>query len=219
MEIGKYIDSTNLKMDATSKDITKLCKDAITYNFESVCVNPCYIPLAKELLKNTNINVTAVVGFPLGANTPKTKEFEAIEAVELGADEIDMVINVGALKEKDYDYVKKEIETIRDSIEGKCLKVIIETSLLTKEEIIKMTKICNETFVNFIKTSTGFGKRGATKEDIELINKHKNEILEIKASGGIKTYEQMNELIKSGASRIGTSNAVDIVTHIKKEEN
>ena len=147
-------------------------------------------------------------------NTPKVKAYEAIEATENGADEIDMVINVGALKDKDYDYVKSEIEEIRDQIDGKTLKVIIETSLLTEEEIIKMTEICNETFVNFIKTNTGFGNRGVTLEDVKLINEHKNEVLEIKASGGIKTFKQMNELIKAGATRIGTSHSVDIVTHM-----
>ena len=214
MEIGKYIDHTNLKMSATENDIAKLCHEAIEYGFETVCVNPYYVTLAKDLLKDTNIGVCTVVGFPLGMNTPKVKAYEAIEATENGADEIDMVINVGALKDKDYEYVKSEIEEIRDSIDGKTLKVIIETSLLSKDEIIKMTEICNDTFVNFIKTNTGFGSRGVTLEDVELINKHKNEVLEIKASGGIKTYDQMNKLIEAGATRIGTSNSVEIVTHI-----
>lgn len=216
MEIGKYIDHTNLKMDAKEKDIVKLCEEAIKCQFENVCVNPYYVSLAKDLLKNTNIGVCTVVGFPLGMNTPKVKSFEAIDAVENGADEIDMVINVGALKDKDYEYVKKEIELIRDDIDGKTLKVIIETSLLTEEEIIKMTQICNETFVNYIKTNTGFGTRGVSVEDIKIIKKHKNDILEIKASGNIKTYEQMNELIKEGATRIGTSHSVDIVKNRKE---
>ncbi len=214
MEIGKYIDHTNLKMDATSEHIARLCREASEYNFETVCVHPCYVGLAKELLEGTNVGVCCVVGFPLGMNTPKVKSFEAIDAVENGADEIDMVINVGALKDKDYEYVKAEIEEIRDSIDGKVLKVIIETSLLTSDEIIKMTEICNETFVNYIKTSTGFGSRGASVEDVKLINEHRNEVLEIKASGGIKTYEQMNELINAGATRIGTSSGVSIVTNI-----
>ncbi len=217
MEIGKYIDHTNLKMDATSKDIAKLCSEAIEYGFETVCVHPYYVSLAKDLLKGTNIGVCTVIGFPLGMNTPKTKAFEAIDAVENGADEIDMVINVGALKDKDYDYVKSEIEEVRDSADGKTLKVIVETSLLTEEEIIKMTEICNETFVNFIKTSTGFGKRGASLEDIKIMAKHRNEVLEIKASGGIKTFDQMNELIEAGATRIGTSSGVEIVTNMKGE--
>lgn len=218
MEIGKYIDYTNLKMDAKEKDITKLCEDAIKYNFETVCVQPYYVSLAHSLLKDTNIGVCTVIGFPLGMNTPKVKSFEAIDAIENGADEIDMVINVGALKDKDYDYVKEEIEEVRDNIDGKTLKVIIETSLLTKEEIIKMTEICNETFVNFIKTNTGFGKRGVTLEDVKLINKHKNEVLEIKASGGIKDFTFMNELIEAGATRIGTSNAIEIVTNMEEKK-
>lgn len=217
MEIGKYIDHTNLKMDATSADISKLCHEAMEYNFETVCVHPCYVGLAKELLEGSNVGVTTVIGFPLGMNTPKTKAFEAVEAIEMGADEIDMVINVGALKDKDYDYVEKEIEEIRDSIEGRTLKVIIETSLLTGDEIIKMTEICNKTYVNYIKTSTGFGSRGASVEDIKLINKYKGDVLEIKASGGIHTYEEMNDLIEAGATRIGSSNSVDIVNHISHD--
>lgn len=215
MEIGKYIDYTNLKMDATSKDIALLCEEAKEYGFETVCVHPCYVSLAKELLEGSNVGVCTVIGFPLGMNSPKVKEFEAIDAIEMGADEIDMVINVGALKDKDYEYVKKEIEKVRDVIEGRCLKVIIETSLLTDDEIIKMTQMCNETFVNYIKTSTGFGTRGASVHDVEIMNKYKNNILQIKSSGGIKTYLQMNELIEAGASRIGTSNGVNIVTHMK----
>ena len=217
MEINKYIDHTNLKMDATSEDIARLCREAMEYDFYAVCVHPSYVSLAKDLLKNTNILVATVVGFPLGMNSPKTKVFEAIDAVEMGADEIDMVINVGALKEKEYDYVKGEIEGIRDSIDGKTLKVIIETSLLTKEEIIKMTEICNETFVSFIKTSTGFGERGASLEDIDIINEHKNEVLEIKASGGIKTLKFADELIKKGVSRIGTSSGVNIMKELEQD--
>ena len=151
----------------------------------------------------------------MGENTKETKVFEAINAIENGADEIDMVINVSALKNKDYDYIKEEIEEIRDAIDGKVLKVIIETCLLTEEEIIKMTKICNETFVNFIKTSTGFGSYGARVEDVKLINDNKNEVLEIKASGGIKTLKDAEDMINAGASRIGTSNGVSIM----KDEN
>lgn len=218
MEIGKYIDHTNLKMDAKTSDIEKLCNEAIEYGFESVCVHPYYVPLAKKLLKDTNVNVCVVIGFPLGMNTPKTKAFEAVEALELGADEFDMVINVGALKDKDYDYVKREIEEVRDVLEGKTLKVIIETSLLDDLEIKKMTEICNETFVNFIKTSTGFGSRGASLNDVEIMNKYRNDVLEIKASGGIGNFKQMDELIKAGATRIGTSRGVEIVKSMKEEE-
>ena len=205
MELNSYIDHTNLRATATLEDIKKLCEEAQRYHFASVCVHPYYVKVAKELLKNSNVQVGTVVGFPLGATTSEVKAFEAINAIENGADEIDMVINLGALKNKDYDYVKEEIEEIRDSIDGKVLKVIIETCYLTEEEIIKMTEICNETFVNFIKTSTGFGTRGALVEDIELIAKHKNEILEIKASGGIRDIDTVEAMIEAGATRIGTS--------------
>ena len=215
MELNKYIDHTNLKAFATKEDIQKLCDEAIKYKFASVCVNPYYVSLAKEYLKNTNIDVCAVVGFPLGMNKAITKEYEAIACVEDGADEIDMVINIGALKDKDYDYVKNEIECIRDAIDGKVLKVIIETCYLTEEEIIKMTEICNETYVNFIKTSTGFGMRGASLEDISIINKYKNDILEIKASGGIKTLKDASSFIESGVTRLGTSSGVEIMKEEK----
>lgn len=215
MEINKLIDHTNLKQTATLKDIEKLCKEAMQYHFETVCVPPYYIMLAKELLKNTNVLVTTVVGFPNGYQTVETKVYEAIDAVSKGASEIDMVININALKNKDYDYVKEEIEQIRDAIDGKVLKVIIETSLLEEEEIIKMTEICNETFVNFIKTSTGFGKRGASVSDIKTIMEHKNEVLEVKASGGIKTLKQVEEFMELGVSRIGTSHGVEIMEEIK----
>ena len=216
MEINKYIDHTNLKMDAKAEDIALLCKEAMEYDFAAVCVHPSYVTLAKDLLKDTNVLVVTVIGFPLGMNTPKVKAFEAIDAVENGADEIDMVINVGALKEKNYDYVKSEIEEIRDSIDGKTLKVIIETSLLTKEEIVKMTEICNETFVHYIKTSTGFGQRGVSLEDIDIINEHKNDVLEIKASGGIKTFDFADKLINKGVTRIGTSSGVHIMKEFEK---
>lgn len=211
MEINKYIDHTNLKANATGDDIKKLCKEARDNHFEAVCVNPYYVSLAKEELKESNVNVCTVIGFPLGMNNSMVKEYEAIAAVQDGADEIDMVINIGALKDGDYDYVKNEIETVRDAIDGKVLKVIIETCYLTRDEIIKMTEICNDTFVNFIKTSTGFGTSGAKVDDVELINEHKSEVLEIKAAGGIKTFEDAVKFINAGASRIGTSNGVEIM--------
>lgn len=211
MELSKYIDSTNLNQTSTIRDIEKLCDDAIKYHFRSVCVYPYYVPLAKSLLKDTDVDVCTVVGFPMGMNTTSTKSYEAIEAINDGADEIDMVINIAALKNGDFEYVKDEIEEIRDSIDGKLLKVIIETCYLTDKEIEKMTKICNETFVNYIKTSTGFGTRGVNTHDIEIINKNKNDLLEVKASGGIKNLEQVNEYIDLGVTRIGTSHAVDIM--------
>lgn len=221
--MNSYIDHTNLKAYATLEDIKKLCDEAIHYHFAAVCVNPSYVSTVKEILKNSTVLVTTVIGFPLGASTLSTKEYEAIDAINNGADEIDMVINIGAVKNKDYEYVKKEIENIRDAIDGKTLKVIIETCYLNEEEIKKLTEICNETFVNFIKTSTGFGTRGASIEDINIINKYKNEILEIKASGGIKTLEEAEKFINMGVTRIGTSNGVEIMNgecckHYHEEE-
>lgn len=211
MELNKYIDHTNLKNTSTLKEIEKLCNEAIKYRFASVCVYPYYVRLASNLLKDSNVEVCTVIGFPSGMSTKETKVYEAIDAVEKGATEIDMVINVAALKNKDYDYIKEEIEEIRDAIDGKVLKVIIETCLLTKEEIVKMTEICNETFVNFIKTSTGFSEYGARVEDVELINEHKNEVLEIKASGGIRDIEIAEDMINAGATRLGTSSGVKLM--------
>ena len=211
MELNNYIDHTNLKNTATLKDIEKLCNEAIKYHFHSVCVYPYYVPLAKKLLDGTSVEVCTVIGFPSGMNTKEVKVFEAINAIENGATEIDMVINIAALKNKDYDYLKQEIEEIRDAIDGKVLKVIIETCLLNDKEIIKMTEICNETFVNFIKTSTGFSEYGARVEDVELIKNHKNEILEIKASGGIRDIDTLEAMINAGATRIGTSSGVSIM--------
>ena len=219
MNIMEYIDSTNLSKVATAEDIMKLCDDAKKYHFPTVCVSPYYVKAASEYLKGSTVEVCTVIGFPNGYSTKEVKQYEAIDAVNNGAKEIDMVININAFKNKDYDYVKDEIEMIRDSIDGKVLKVIIETCLLTDDEIIKMTEICNETFVNFIKTSTGFDKNGATIHDIELIKKHKNDVLEIKASGGINTLDKAMKFIEMGVTRIGTSHAVDIVSGKESEED
>lgn len=211
MNINKYIDHTNLKAFAIKKDIEKLCDEAIKYNFSSVCVNPYYVSLAKELLIRSNVKVCTVIGFPLGQNTKEVKVYETKNALENGATEIDMVINIAALKDKYYDYVKDEIKQIKDTVKNKILKVIIETCYLTNEEITIMTNICNELGVNFIKTSTGFGTGGANIEDIKLINKHKNDKLQIKASGGIKTYDETIDFVNNGVTRIGTSNGIKIV--------
>ena len=210
MQLNKYIEHTNLSNTATLKDIEKLCNEAITYDFAAVVVYPYYVRLAKELLKDTNIEVCTVVGFPSGEATREAKVYEAIDAVSKGADMIDMVINISALKNKDYEYIKDEIEEIRDSIDGKVLKVIIETNLLTDKEIIKVTKICNECYVNYIKTCTGF-TGGVDVDSVDIINKHKNDVVEIKASGGIKTKEDMIKLIETGVTRIGTSHGVEII--------
>ena len=211
MNLSEFIDHTNLKKTATAEDIMKLCEEAKKYHFPTVCIPPYYVKAASEYLKGSTTEVCTVIGFPNGYNTTETKQYEAIDAIHNGAKEIDMVININALKNKDYDYVKDEIETIRDSIDGRVLKVIIETCLLTEDEIIKMTEICNETFVNFIKTSTGFDKEGAKLDDVNLIMKHKNEVLEVKASGGIRNSKDAEAFIKAGATRLGTSHGIDII--------
>ena len=209
--MNEYFDSTLLKSASTKEDIKKLCMDAKKYEFATVCINPCYVSYASDLLKNTKVGVCTVIGFPLGANTTNIKVEEARDAISNGASEIDMVINVGFLKDKDYDYIKNEILEIKKVTSNKILKVIIETCYLDEDEIIKMTEICNETGVDYIKTSTGFGTRGASFDDIKIINKYKNDKLKVKASGGIRTKEDAKKYIELGVNRIGTSNAVKMM--------
>ena len=216
MQLNKYIEHTNLNNKATLKDIEKLCNEAIKYDFAAVVVYPYYVRLAKELLKDTNIEVCTVVGFPSGESTREVKVYEAIDAVDKGADMIDMVMNISAMKNKDYEYIKDEIEEIRDAIDGKVLKVIIETNLLTDKEIIKATEICNECYINYIKTCTGFNG-GVDLDSVDIINKHKSDIVEIKASGGIRTKNEVIAMIEAGASRIGTSHGVEIMNNIDKK--
>lgn len=211
MKINEYIDHTNLKAFASVDDIRRLCDEAIKYKFMSVCVNPYYVGLCNEMLSRSEVKVCTVVGFPLGQNTISTKIFETKEALENGADEIDMVINISALKDKNYDYVKEEITELRKVCKDKILKVIIEVCYLSDDEIKIMTEICNECNVDFIKTSTGFGTGGATLNSLQIMNKYKNDKLEIKASGGIKSYEDAINCINNGATRIGTSNGIKIM--------
>jgi len=211
MNINKYIDHTNLKPYSSKKDIERLCDEAIKYNFASVCVNPYYVPLAHELLIRSNVKVCTVIGFPLGQNTKEIKIMETKDAINNGADEIDMVINIAALKDKYYDYVEDEIKQIKNIVQEKILKVIIETCYLEHDEIIKITEICNKVGVNFIKTSTGYGTSGAKVEDIELIKEKKNKNIQVKASGGIKTRTHAKDFLKKGVTRIGTSNGIEIM--------
>ena len=211
MEINKYIDHTNLNRKATKEEIEKLCNEAIKYNFASVCIHPYYIKYAKELLKDSDVSVCTVIGFPLGMNTTDVKVFEAKNAIENGADEIDMVINVSALKNKEYFYVENEIKKIREVVDNKILKVIIEECCLTEEEIIRITHICNECGVDFVKTSTGFDEHGATMEAVHIIRENKKDNVGIKASGGIRDYEPAMKFIEAGATRIGTSSGVKIM--------
>ncbi len=210
-KVAKMIDHTNLKPDATLDDIENLCQEAKKYGFASVCVNPSNVRLAAELLKDENINVCAVVGFPLGANTSKIKFFEAKDAVESGASEIDMVMNIGALKSGLDENVKEDINGVVAAANGCIVKVIIETGLLSDDEIMHATGIIKDSQANYIKTSTGVGYEGAKLEDIRLIKKTAGSSLKIKASGGINNLKTTLDMIKAGSSRIGTSSGVRIM--------
>ena len=210
MEKSKYIDHTLLKAYAKEKDIFYLCEEAKEYNFKSVCVNPDFVSYAKEQLKGSSVLVCTVIGFPLGSNTTKVKVFEAVDAINNGADEIDMVINISKVKDGDYDYIYNEIKEIKDAIKEHTLKVIIETCYLTAEEIKNVSLIVKKANANFVKTSTGFGTAGATVENVKLIKEAVGNF-DIKASGGIKTKEDFEKMIEAGATRIGTSNGKNLI--------
>ena len=211
MNLAKYIDHTILKPTAQRKDIEQLCQEARQYDFASVCVNPCWVSYAKELLKGSSVKVCTVIGFPLGANASSVKAFEAKTAIEQGADEVDMVINIGALKAGEYEAVQKDIQAVRKASQGKILKVIIETSYLTDEEKQKVCQICAACGVDFVKTSTGFSQSGATEHDVALMAKAAGANVKVKASGGIRTREDALKMIQAGASRLGTSSGAKIV--------
>ena len=217
MKINKYIEHTLLKPTASEKDITKLCKEAKQYDFYSVCINSYYVPLAKELLKMSSVKIVSVIGFPLGAMSTESKIFEAKNAIENGADEIDMVINLGALKSKNYIEVYKDLSEIKLAIGLRTpLKVIIEISELSKNEIVKASEICLDAKIDFIKTSTGFSKSGATLTAVKIIKKIVKSKAKIKASGGINTNELAQKYINAGADRIGTSSGIDIVKTLQE---
>lgn len=215
-KIAKIIDHTNLKADATVEDIEKLCNEAKNYGFASVCVNPANVKLCADFLKKSDVNVCTVIGFPLGANTSKMKFFETRNAIELGATEVDMVMNIGALKSGLGEAVKEDIEGVVAAAEGNIVKVIIETALLTDEDKISACEIINDAGANFIKTSTGFGYSGATVEDVALIRKTVGLNVNIKASGGIKNIKTVFDMVKAGATRIGTSSSVKIMEELLK---
>jgi len=210
-DLGKYIDHTILKPEAKKSDVRKICEEALEYKFKAVCVNPLYVKFASEILKNSEVLVATVVGFPLGNNVTKVKELETQLAIEDGADEIDMVVNIPALKDKDYDLVKKDIEAVVKSSKDKIVKVIIETCLLTKDEIAKVSELIVEAGADFVKTSTGFSTGGAELEDIRLIKSIVKDKAKIKASGGIRTKEKALKMIEAGADRIGASSSIKIV--------
>ena len=211
MGLNKYIDHTILKATASGTDVQKLCEEAIEHEFYSVCVNGCYVADAKHLLQGTDVKIAAVVGFPLGAMTTAAKVFEAKEAVENGASEIDMVINVAKLKDGEFEYVENEIRQIKEAIGDNVLKVIIETCYLTDEEKVKACELSLAAKADFVKTSTGFGTDGATYEDVKLMKSVVGDNAKVKASGGVRDKETAQKYINLGAERLGTSSGIDIV--------
>ncbi|MBO5870216.1 MAG: deoxyribose-phosphate aldolase [Clostridia bacterium] len=214
-EILNKCDHTLLLQTATEKEIIALCDDAIKYNTASVCIPPCYVALAKGYL-NGKIPVCTVIGFPNGNMTAASKAFETRDAVNNGADEIDMVINIGALKDKNYDYVLGDIVAVRNECKGKILKVIIETCLLTDDEKVKMCEIVSESGADYIKTSTGFSKSGATFEDVKIFADNVKNGLKIKAAGGIASLDDAQKFIELGAERLGTSRIVKIAKEMEQ---
>ena len=211
MELNQYIDHTLLKPEATKDQIIRLCEEAKAHRFKSVCVNPANIDLAKEILADSDVLVCTVVGFPLGANTVEVKVFETKDAITRGADEIDMVINIGKAKEHDYDYIEDEIRQVVQAAEGKTVKVIIETALLTDEEKVQVCLAAKRAGAHFVKTSTGFSTGGATVEDVKLMKDTVGDEVEVKASGGVRSREDAIKMIDAGATSIGTSSGVKIV--------
>lgn len=211
MSIANMIDHTMLKADAGAEIIRRYCQEAKEYGFSSVCVNSCYVPLAAQELKNSNVSVCCVVGFPLGAMLTSAKAFEASEAVKAGADEVDMVIHIGALKDKDYDLVREDIRAVVEACQGKLVKVILENCLLTKEEIVKVCQLSMEAGAHYVKTSTGFSTGGAVAEDVALMKKTVGEKMKVKASGGIRTPKDAEAMILAGADRIGAGNGIALL--------
>lgn len=207
---NKLIDHTLLKAVATSDDIIRLCKEAKEANFMSVCVNPAFVGLAKSLLEDSDVLVCTVIGFPLGANTIEIKQAETMDAINNGADEIDMVINIGKAKEHDYQYILEEIKAVVNASDNHLVKVIIETCYLTDEEKIEVCKMASLAGAQFVKTSTGFGTGGATVHDVELMRASILPEMSVKASGGVKTPEDLQRMVAAGASRIGTSSGKDL---------
>ncbi len=211
MEVSRIIDHTLLKADASVKAITKLCDEAKQYHFASVCVNPGFVPLAAKILKGSDVKVCTVIGFPLGATLPESKAYEAKLAIEKGADEIDMVINVSMAKEGNYKYVEDEIKLVKDVCKDHLLKVILETCLLSDEQIVSCCKAAMNAKADFVKTSTGFSSGGATIHAVSLMRKTVGTSLGVKASGGIHNADEAKAMIDAGASRIGASCGVNIV--------
>ena len=208
---SKYIDHTLLKPEATKAQIEKLCAEAREYDFASVCINPCWIETAAKLLEGSDVKVCTVIGFPLGAMTTAAKVAETADAVAKGAQEIDMVINIGRLKDKDDAYVTEEIRAIKKACDGRILKVIIETCLLSEEEKVRACKDAEAAGADFVKTSTGFSKAGATPEDVRLMRASVSENVKVKAAGGVRSKADMDAMIEADAERIGTSSGITLM--------
>lgn len=217
---ARMIDHTLLKAEATKEQIEKLCAEAKQFNFASVCVNPTWVKRSSELLKGTDVLVCTVIGFPLGANTPAVKAFEAKDAIANGAKEVDMVINIGALKDKNYDLVQADIAAVVEAAKDSALvKVIIESCLLTDEEKVKACELAVAAGADYVKTSTGFSTGGATAEDIALMRKTVGPELGVKASGGVRSLEDMKKMVEAGATRIGASSGVAIINGLIADSN
>ncbi|MFW3542210.1 deoxyribose-phosphate aldolase [Staphylococcus caprae] len=219
MNKAKYIDHTLLKPDSTREQIDTIIEEAKIYQFKSVCINPSHVAYAAQKLKETDVLVCTVIGFPLGANTTNAKIFETEEAIKNGASEIDMVINIGALKDKRYDDVQKDIEGVIGAANGKTVKVIIETVLLTDEEKVIACELAEKAGADFVKTSTGFAGGGATPEDVKLMKDTVGDRLEVKASGGVRNLEDFNKMIEAGATRIGASAGVQIIKGLESDSD
>lgn len=211
MNYNKMIDHTVLKADTPLETVKRICDEAMEYGFASVCINPCHVAYCADYLKDSDVNVCTVIGFPLGANTSATKAFETKDAIANGADEIDMVMNIGALKDKNYDLVRDDVKAVVEAANGTLVKVILETCLLTEDEIKKACELCVEAKADFVKTSTGFSTRGATIEDVKIMKAAVQGKAKVKAAGGVRTHEDMVKIVEAGADRIGTSAGCSLV--------
>ena len=211
MNYNKMIDHTVLKADTPLETVKRICDEAIEYGFASVCINPCHVAYCADYLKDSDVNVCTVIGFPLGANTSAVKAFETKDAIANGADEIDMVMNIGALKDKNYDLVRDDVKAVVEAANGTLVKVILETCLLTEDEIKKACELCVEAKADYVKTSTGFSTRGATIEDVRIMKEAVHGKAKVKAAGGVRTHEDMVKIVEAGADRIGTSAGCSLV--------
>lgn len=211
MNYNKMIDHTVLKADTPLETVKRICDEAMEYGFASVCINPCHVAYCADYLKDSDVNVCTVIGFPLGANTSAVKAFETKDAIANGADEIDMVMNIGALKDKNYDLVRDDVKAVVEAANGTLVKVILETCLLTEDEIKKACELCVEVKADYVKTSTGFSTRGATIEDVRIMKEAVHGKAKVKAAGGVRTPEDMVKIVAAGADRIGTSAGCSLV--------